>query len=427
MRAFTDKVPLRTTVVWGGFKDVRAIPHRYGKTAGELLQYDTARRLFVWADHPVQGVDQVSIDGAPATGWTAYNAKDSSGAPVAFVEFTAPVDVGATVVATGRGKPHARTGALIENPADAMWDLLANVCGNLIAESDLDRFRVEAQRLGLAIAGSVSDADATIQSQCGAIAGSVGAIFSARMEGLARVFPGGSLEGYASPAIDYRSEVTPQASLSAIANAVVIRYDWQDGEPKQSIELEAPESVRRYQRRTLAIDATWVADGRVAHAVAVRALEFSARPQWTITAGDVRGVVRPGQLIAIDHPASPYAGNAIATSADVDLVNERSQVTIIVAVGAVPRIALVRQSQALAPVTYSSVGVRTQGDSRVVVIQDETGAPLANARVVLDGQYPRISDAGGVVTFPVSIMPVGRHTLAVTTPGGSFEAEVIIP
>ena len=86
MTAFTDPLPLRTTAAWAGFRAVRVIPHRYGETAGELIQYDQARQLFVWSDHAVQAIDSVTVDDQNATGWRWYNGADSTGKPVGWID-----------------------------------------------------------------------------------------------------------------------------------------------------------------------------------------------------------------------------------------------------------------------------------------------------------------------------------------------------
>ena len=54
-----DPIPLRNTTVWGSFKDVQIIPHVYGRVCLAPIPYDNTGKLFVLADHGIQGVDEV--------------------------------------------------------------------------------------------------------------------------------------------------------------------------------------------------------------------------------------------------------------------------------------------------------------------------------------------------------------------------------
>jgi hypothetical protein len=85
MTPLSAPLPLRTTAVWAGFREPVAIPHRYGSTGGALLQYSEDRRVFVWADHPVQAIDAVLVGGQPVGNWQHRNGTDSTGRAVAFV------------------------------------------------------------------------------------------------------------------------------------------------------------------------------------------------------------------------------------------------------------------------------------------------------------------------------------------------------
>ncbi len=186
MRSFTDPLPLRTTAAWSRFRDVQPIPHRYGRTTGLLLQYDAQRRLFVWADHPCASMIAVTSDGQAINDWRSYAAADSAAVPVQFIEFGQPQDEGAVLAATGIGKMHARNGRPILNPADVLWDMLANIAGMDVEESDLDTFR--SQCSGFVAAGSLTTLD-SIHSHAQAIARSFGAVFGSRMPGYGCVFP----------------------------------------------------------------------------------------------------------------------------------------------------------------------------------------------------------------------------------------------
>ena len=155
MIALTDKIPLRQNVVWGTFSKAEFIPHRYGAVGGKLVQYDRQRLNFVWADHPVESIDQVLVNGLPATGWTWANVIDVTGHPVAMVTMQQPVDIGATIIARGKGKLHPATGARMTDPAAILFDILANICGRSVTESSFGTFSAACAARGLEAAGSI--------------------------------------------------------------------------------------------------------------------------------------------------------------------------------------------------------------------------------------------------------------------------------
>lgn len=185
MTPYSADLPLRSTAVWGAFRDLRLIPHRYGDTAGELLPYDEGRLLFVWCDHASVSVRDVMIDGQSVFNWQWRNGQDSTGRSVTFVEFTSPVDEGAVATAAGQAKADTRTGALITNPADVLYDILAGIAGHDVDTGDVDLFRAECAARGLSVAGSIGDQVST-QRAAATVCASVGAVFCPTMEGIAR-------------------------------------------------------------------------------------------------------------------------------------------------------------------------------------------------------------------------------------------------
>lgn len=56
-----------------------------------------------------------------------------------------------------------------------------------------------------------------------------------------------------------------------------------------------------------------------------------------------------------------------------------------------------------------------EGSARIVLVAEETGAPLASAQGVLDGSVYAVADAGGVLDF-AGLAP-GRHQVEVSYPG----------
>ena len=184
-----EPIPLRNTTIWGSFKNVQTIPHVYGRVRLGPIPYDSAGKFFVLADHSIQGVDEVQVDGEVIYSWKFKNTLDSSDSPVAMLELGEALVSGSSLVALVRGKVHSVTGVLFTNPADVLWDILANIVGTPITYSDLDRFRVECATYGIEIGGILDDRTRSIKAQLDMITESIGAIWSGGMPGLARIYP----------------------------------------------------------------------------------------------------------------------------------------------------------------------------------------------------------------------------------------------
>jgi hypothetical protein len=179
-----DPIPLRNTTIWGSFKNVQTIPHVYGRVRLAPIPYDEAGKLFVMADHGIQGVDEVQIDDETIYTWKFKNTLDSSDSPVAMLELAESLASGSSLIALVRGKVHSLTGALLVNPADILWDILANIVGASVTYATLDKFRVECALYGIEIGGLLDDRERSVKAQLDLITKSIGAIWSGGMPGL---------------------------------------------------------------------------------------------------------------------------------------------------------------------------------------------------------------------------------------------------
>jgi hypothetical protein len=79
----------------------------------------------------------------------------------------------------------------------------------------------------------------------------------------------------------------------------------------------------------------------------------------------------------------------------------------------------VQQSEAFDPQASNAAAVQTVGSNRVIEINNNDGSPAVGAAVTLDGTLTRFTDASGRVTFPVSAMPAGEHTLHIVGKDGT--------
>ncbi|MFN7782241.1 MAG: hypothetical protein ACK5PG_05865 [Lysobacterales bacterium] len=417
MTPLSAPLPLRTTAVWPGFREPAPIPHRYGEAGGRLLQYSADRRVFVWADHPVAGVDAVLIGGQAVGNWQHRNGTDSTGQAVAFVEFDQPVEEGADLIARGRGKLGA--GGLMTNPADVLADILTTIARR--PAIDLSDFRGACASAGLEVGGSLERAE-TLRAVVRGLCASIGAVFS---EGRAFLWP------VDAPTGGWRigGEIDLDASLQfdTLANDLTVRFSIEDGQPRASVRIEAHDSVAAYGRRERVEDAPWLTSPRVAIAVATRALRQRARPAWSVGTGTVDRVLRIGDVVAIDHPTLPVQASAVVLGRELDVQDSSTRVRFELPVGDVPTVRLVSQSAALDVQQYEAIAIETVGAERVLTLREADGRPIVGASCRLNDNITRLTDGAGRVSFPASAMPPGVHVIQVRTEDGrEFATEVTV-
>ena len=181
-------IPLRDSTAWGQFASVQAIPRIYGKATIEPVPYDDSGRLFVVADHPIQGIESVSADNAPVTAYRLYHQPDTTGKTVAFLELQTPITIGTTELATTiNGMMHPKTGLLMTNPADVAKDLLQWATGSVVA--DFAVFASECQRAGVEVHGALTDQTTTIRATLDSIMDSAGATWSTALADFGMLWP----------------------------------------------------------------------------------------------------------------------------------------------------------------------------------------------------------------------------------------------
>lgn len=424
MTPLTAPLPLRTTAAWDAYREAVVIPHRYGNTGGVLLQYDQQRRVFVWADHPVVSIDAVLVNGQQVGGWAWRNRVDSAGRAVAFVEFDEPVDEGAQPVARGRGKRDASTGVLLTQPADVIYDVLATIAGQPVTRGQLAAFRAACDSYQLEVGGSIESA-ATVRAVVQGIVASIGAIYAPDARDVCHLYPGGPAEP-ARWTAPLSVAVSAAAGASELVTDLTLRYAHESGQPRAAVQLDAPDAAAAYGARAVTIDAPWVTSARVAVQVATRLIQHAARPLWRVNVGGLRGNVRIGDTLAVNSAVLPLAVSAPVLSRELDAAAELSAVAVEWPVGDVPAVRLIRQASQLEPEQYTSVGIVTIGDQRVLTLREEDGRPIVGASVTLNGGLTRQTDGAGRVSFPASSMPPGQHTLSVVTLDGRTLATVVI-
>ncbi len=425
-RPLSDNLPLRTSAVWGGWRSVRVLPWVWGACTLEPIQYSDDQRLFVLADHPIEGVDEVKRDDVTTPAWAFYNGVDSTGRAVAFLELAMPLAENERLAARVRGRMHPDTGRLLQTPAEILHDLLADLAGAPVAWADLDDYRTETAEL--ALGGLLDDNTVSIRAAVDALLQSCGGAWAAAMPGVAITWP--PLPDDAAPALRVgRLTVQElQAATSATGLFTVLRvlYDYDHAAQRfgRAIQLQAPEAVKDYGALELEWPAPWLRSPRHAEALGQRMLAWLARPRWRVSWRQGLANIATGAWVEIDHPLAPIAGRHRLIDAELDLQSMQLSCAVEAPVGAPPVIETTRLSAAFDPLIQPGITVELAGSEVIFTARDEQGRPLAGAKVTLDGGAARLADSNGRVSFPVQR---GRHVLRVEADGyPPTETEVVV-
>lgn len=416
----SDPIPLRTTASLGAqFAEIKALPWAFGRVTVEPIQIDRRGVEFVLADHAIQALDAVRRDDAPYGGveWT-HRVDITTGLPFAVLRLADPLLNGERLAADIRGYIHPETGELVTNPADIIWLFLSRLCGFPVRAGQLAPFRAEAAALGIELHGVINDHTRQISVQIDEIAASAGAIWSGALPGIAQIYPQARGDAPLWATFDRLTapSIQSRAVRADVYNAVVVEFDHDHaGQPRGTVEYDAPSSVQRFGvRRLLTISAYWIKDMRVAVGLVERLLPYFARARLQVTfqVGLQYADIPPGGWVGFVHPHAPAA--AFVTSPTLSLQSGRVSLAAEAPVGAVPSITLVRTASRYAPVLAAAADVQIQNGYAEFTFRDDAGQPLANARVTLDGSVTRTTTAAGWVQFQPG---PGSHTLLIEATG----------
>lgn len=410
-------VGLRDTTTWPGYREARAIPRRYGTCGGEALQYDGTRTRWVWADGASMAVDAVFVGDQPSPAWTWANTLDAAGQVVTMIEFAAAVPEGSRVVARGRAAMHPVRGGLLENPGDVLWHVLAHLGQLPVPEARLRAFAQQCADLGLLVGGSIEQ-DRPLYEIAREICGSIGAVFSPDMLGLARAWPGFDGAPVAVVTRQAGVNIESRAAVRELVQDLTIRYAPEAGEPRGAVQYRAGAAPAGAGSEI--VDAPWLSSARVAALVCARLLAQRCRPQWEIEVAGLPGVLRIGQAVDLQHPRAPVAGPQMILARTLSDAGDglRSAVTVRArAPGATPPLLLVRNTNASEALPTATAGAAAAGSELEILILDETDQPLAGAECTLDGVVTRRADSAGRVKFPARYATPGDHVIVAVAAG----------
>lgn len=418
----TATVPLRNTGEWGEYQDTRPIPYGYGRQTTEPLQYNQERTLFVVAAGNIAGVDEVRRDDVAAA-FDSYPGLDTAGKPVQFIALASPLADGERIECDWRGRLHPTTGELLTNPAEILWDFLANICGLSVTLADLDAFRGDTLSRGLEIKPYFDDDQQTIQRAIARICQNSGAAWSIGMPGIARRYPAVRDDQPVAYEFGQLTASNPSASVafSEIATVLQVDFDFDHAKSryKSSLELQAPRAIERYGERRELLELPAVGDSRTALSIGQDWLQHRARSWWQVSLQSSRPpalAINPGDWITYTNPTSPVSGvELLVTGAQLSPGSQRIDISAEGATDPAPAVELVRISEALGPVVLEQATVVAQADIAEFTIRGTDGNPLVEARCTLDDSETRLTDQNGYVQF-TGVSP-GEHTLVVEADG----------
>lgn len=406
----SEPVPLRTTRQLGDFAEARALPHRYGDLrAARFALIRLSATEFLAADHDM-AIDAVYVDDEKTLTWEQRLNRDDDGHQWTTVLFGSPIDQSATVSATGTGKRNRATGALLQNPAEIMEDVLA-LCGR---GETFPELRAEAAAAGLVLAGSLTQSQ-SIRAQLDEIACSAGAIWTPSSS---RLYPAAQVSGRV---IDLEPAEAGGLSVSAViadtCDVLRLAYDVSDasGRPQRYMELTA--SPQRFGGVVAEIELPWLRTAANAEALGTRMLKRMAGERYRVEFRAERIDIRPGQWVRLvglqEWPIPGPDPVLMVLSVDVELGTRSSAVAGEVVL-ATPDVAVTSHSVGLPDTSDGGVDVSFRNGIATFTVRDQDGKPVAGARVTLDGGDPKRTDEQGRVSFSAR---QGPHELLIEATG----------
>ncbi len=334
MRPLSDSIPLRDTSAWPGYATIDIIPRVYGRARIRPLRYNEVGTLYVLADHALEGVDAVTLNGVSLPGWVWRNGADMTGHAVAFLQLSAALADGAALAAEVRG--------LDGNPAAILNDLYPR--------DDLQDFALYCRNAGLILGGALTER-MTVRAALQFVVDQVGAVWSAGLTDFATPFPpdpNGPLWASLGP-LDI-ADWTAKCELDAVITRLSVPFDWDysAGKARQSVLLAAPDAGLVHGERSAELALPWIHEARQAVAIATTYLQWRARPLWTLQCS-VSSRYRdlpPGGWINVAHPRLPILSDCVITDLDPGYGRGVVTVTAQAPAGLAPAVTLVQSATA---------------------------------------------------------------------------------
>lgn len=398
----------------GDFADDRVLPHRYGDlrdTRFALVKLSDV--LWFAADHAMTITD-VQIDDVSIVAWEQVNQGDADGNVWTAVLLGAPAPPNSSITASGLGKLDATSGALIENPADVMRDVLV-----LAGRSEtFPMLRAECAREGYTAAGTL-DLLKSIRAWLDEIAYSFGAIWTPTA---GRLFPTTLHRG---PVLTYdqanAENFDVNATLEDSCDLLRVSYNFNLSTDRAQKYVQLSARPYRYGGVPVEVALKWTRKPSDAETIGRRMLQRMGGRLYTVKLTTSDTSTRPGEWRRFDGhlewPTDDADPVGMVLAVSVTPNQHAAQVELEVILDP-PTVAVTAHSIAIPPGVGAAVDVSIVGNEATFGVTDQNGSPIIDARVSLDGGAPKKTNAQGKVTFTiVPATPARRHELAVEAPG----------
>lgn len=352
----TRNIPLISTTRLSSYTIEASIPIVYGTVTMRPVQQTSDRKRWLISAHPVAGVDSVLVDGVEVA-FELQNLPvtiDTGDVVMAVLILPQAVPENSTIRCNVRGKINPRTGGAFSNPADVVWDIIANICGIPLDYSELSRFRADTATDGLTVSGVIAGGRQTARSAVDEIAASCGAIWSGQAEGVMIQYLGATAQ---TPAATINARDIDRISLSAevsdIATSLTVRAKRNHALDQSDVTavLSAQSAVIEYGAAMAELPAPWIETKRAAEIIGRRYLAWRCVPQWRITvetSGNSNMQIQPGEWITLNHPMLPGGTvTAMAVDSEVDLSNNTVTFTLYHPAQTAPLINLISATEAV--------------------------------------------------------------------------------
>ena len=420
MNLLSEVLPLKKTSALGPYKQDAIIPWVYGDlSASPIKPVWLDGNTYVVASWPCQAIGGVQIDGQETAGFAAKILTDSQNNAYQAIELAAAAPDGSTVTATLKGKVSARTGALMDNPAEIIEDIHKQI-GAVVNLSD---FHNECNNDDLKIAG-VIDSAISARAAINDICQSVGAIWTRKS---ARLYPAdfpvdqaNTLQRY-----DFRNikNLKASASLQNAADGLRLEFDYIASLNEFAAYVELRGEPGQFLNQ-VARPARWLRGNAAAVKVGARILNRLAGTLLQISFDTDTLLIEPGQWALIDHPQLPVAGDMMILQVNKSLSKNQVQIHAEMIVAPPQSIRVLNTAQRITPAQSAAIDVAIVNNLAVFTIKDADGLPISGATAFLDSIGPRVSDAQGKVSFDYV---KGAHKLGVDAGGYvPFELDVTL-
>jgi len=403
----TDPLPLALTSQIGAFAEAQLLPQRYGdlrKTRFKLIRMTATK--FIAAGHAMEITRAFTAD--LETSSFAVSVESSGALVYTVVEFAAPVPIGTDCSASGLGKRHSVTGALIENPADIAVDVLA-LAGRV--EPWFGQLRAEAT--AIALAGSFGDVVA-VRDAIDTVMNSAGAIWC---PGMARLYPvpfdGFKIDIDATSAHD----LTVQASATDTADIVRLSFDFDEVENRNQSFIELSASPQRYAGKLIDVALPMLRNPATAEAIGRRIAGWYAGERYTVTyKGDADEFARPGTwALLTGHPQWPFSDDPYLMLTQTTISKRENFVSVTAeTLRSSPTITITNHSLGGNSIDTGGIEVQFLNGIATFTVLDNSDKPIVGAYVSLDGAAPKKTNGQGQVVFTTT---AGAHELAVEAAG----------